>query len=213
VFSFRYGLKYYCDELLLQRVNSNSSFKTCERFTLSCIFITSVKFTATLADQTGLLGNVTSSLSHARIHVSFITNPVIFKPHSYCLKLLLLLPVHYIQACFSTYRHVTMGITYILCVVFSESSWWPCILEACNSSCNGVKRLLEIYSVLRLTEERSWCKLKGGEIASSHAKWLVERNIHMLEVRVCRPRWSSGYCACHRTQGSRVHTRLGTMDF
>jgi hypothetical protein len=33
-----------------------------------------------------------------------------------------------------------------------------------------------------LTQERSLCKQRGGEFASSHATWLVDRNLHMLIV-------------------------------
>jgi hypothetical protein len=36
----------------------------------------------------------------------------------------------------------------------------------------------------------------------------------VLTVRVyCRSRWSSGYRACHWTQGSRVQTRPRTIDY
>jgi hypothetical protein len=36
--------------------------------------------------------------------------------------------------------------------------------------------------MLCFTQERSWCKQRGGEFASSHATWLVERNLHVPYV-------------------------------
>jgi hypothetical protein len=51
-----------------------------------------------------------------------------------------------------------------------------------SSSCTYHWRRGIYVTILCLTQQWFWCKQRGGEFASSHATWLVERNLHMLNV-------------------------------
>jgi hypothetical protein len=43
-----------------------------------------------------------------------------------------------------------------------------------------------------LTQERSWCKQRGGgEFASSHATWMVETDLHVLNVAAYSTYWNA----------------------
>jgi hypothetical protein len=46
----------------------------------------------------------------------------------------------------------------------------------------GLKSIQLTFPVLSVTQEWSWCKQRGREFTSSHATWLVDRNLHVHNV-------------------------------
>jgi hypothetical protein len=92
--------------------------------------------------------------------------------------------------------------------------WWKlgkkCVsakfIEALRGMYSNIKISVKLEEN-RITQEFDSTKgLRQGCALSPY-------NMYIDGILSSRRRWSSGYSACHRTQGSRVQTRPRTVDF